>query len=356
MKSILHIVGNRPQFIKLAVLHRQLKNDSSFSQKIIHTGQHFSHNMSDIFFDELKIPSPDINFNLQHPSPNLFIANAADLLQQYLEENSNSVVFVYGDTNTTAAAAIAAVRCKIPLLHFEAGVRTNDISMPEELNRIITDRLANVNYCCTYNNFKTMQEEGYGGIVPSQLFLTGDLMLDAFLKIEQAAKNVIDEKDYIICTIHREANLSNKTNLSSIIDALNKLHSLMQVVMPIHPHTQKKMNEFGLVPKFKTIPALGYGEMKTCLANANFVITDSGGTSREAYFSKKKSLIIMDNPFWPEIIDANCSISCSADTQSVLQCFQQLTNLHSDFSSNIFGDGNAAEKIHQHISAYMNSL
>ncbi|MCY7292156.1 MAG: UDP-N-acetylglucosamine 2-epimerase, partial [Ferruginibacter sp.] len=149
MKTILHIVGNRPQFIKLAVLYNELAKHGGIKQKIIHTGQHFSYNMSVVFFDELNIPHPTINFNIQKASPYLFIGETANALYNYFLLQKNAIVFVYGDTNTTLAAAMAAKKCSLPLIHFEAGVRTYDNSMPEETNRILTDRLADVNYCCT---------------------------------------------------------------------------------------------------------------------------------------------------------------------------------------------------------------
>ena len=349
-------MGSRPQFIKLAVLYNELAGDKSFSQKIVHTGQHFSYNMSEIFFDQLNIPKPDINFNLHQSSPNLFIGEATDALQNYFLKNINSEVFLYGDTNTTVAGAIAARRCKLPLIHFEAGVRTADSSMPEEINRLITDRLATVNYCCTMKNFETMKAEGYEGIISSQLILTGDLMLDAFLKIKGSEKNIIEEKEYIACTIHREANLSNKNKFTAIVNALNKINNYLRVVMPVHPHTKKKMQEYNIEPSFKMLDPLGYPEMKTFLTNSSFVITDSGGSSREAYFLQKKSLIIMDKPFWPEIIETNCAMNTAANEELIIEGFQQLPSLKADFTTQIFGNGNAAKNIHQHLSANIDNL
>lgn len=357
MKTILHIVGNRPQFIKLAILHNELSKDTSFLQKIIHTGQHFSYDMSEIFFSQLHIPEPAINFNLQQYSSNLFIGQAAETLQNYFSTNiDNSIVLVYGDTNTTLAAAIAAKKSRLPLVHIEAGVRTMDTNMPEEINRLITDRLSDINYCCTTKNFETMEAEGYGRIIPSQLQLTGDLMLDAFLTICPSTQKIVEEKEYIACTIHREANLSNKHRLKAIIDALNKINRDMQVIMTVHPHTKKRMQEYGIEPSFSMLAPLGYLEMKNFLSHANYIITDSGGISREAYFLEKKSLIVMDNPFWPEIVEANCAIPVPANIQAITSSFEQLPFLQPGFKTQIFGNGNAAKNIHQHLSANINSL
>ena len=287
-------------------MYNELATDKCIQQKIIHTGQHYSQNMSAIFFDELNIPMPDVNFNIQHASPHIFIGQATETLYNYFLTQKNAVVFTYGDTNTTLAAAMAAKRCSLPLIHFEAGVRTYDNSMPEETNRIITDRLADVNYCCTATNFNTMKKEGYGESILSELILTGDLMLDAFLKIPSLKERKFVDKKYIVCTIHREANLLNKEKLSNIVTALNAIHNDIEVVMPLHPHTKKRIEEYGLNPLFTILPAQGYPAMKSLLNHAECIITDSGGTSREAYFLQKKSLIIMDRPFWPEIINAIC--------------------------------------------------
>ncbi len=353
MKTILHIVGNRPQFIKLAVLHNELAKDSNIIQKIIHTGQHYSANMSDLFFSELQIPLPDMNFNIHNSSPHLFIGQAAASLHNYFLTEKNAVVFTYGDTNTTLAAAMAAKRCSLRLLHFEAGVRTYDNSMPEETNRIITDRLANVNYCCTEKNLETMKLEGYGKSISNDLIKTGDLMLDAFLKIPPSDEKITFTRKYIVCTIHREANLISKEKLSNIVTALNSLHDEIEVVLPLHPHTQKRMKEYGLKTHFTTLPPLGYPAMKNLLSNAEYIITDSGGTSREAYFLQKKSLVIMDAPFWPEIIAANCALQSAAITSDILSNFNKLADLQGDFSSHIFGEGKAAEKIRKHLTVYL---
>lgn len=344
MKTIIHIVGNRPQFIKLAVLYNELSTDHSFTQKIIHTGQHFSYEMSDLFFEELNIPKATINLNINNVSANVFIAKVADELQQYFNENKNCIAFVYGDTNTTLAAAIAAKRNNITLVHFEAGVRTGDMSMPEEINRLLTDRLADINLCCTQKNFSTMKSEGYGASIPSAIYHTGDLMLDAFNKLGTGNFNNYTS-EYVACTIHRAANISNSIALHEIVDALNSINEKIPVIVPLHPHTKKMIENFGCKPLFKVLNPLGYLDMKSFLSSADFVITDSGGTCREAYFLHKKSLIIMDKPFWPEIVEENCALSSPADKQLIIERFFALPDLKSNFNTDIFGDGNAAFKI-----------
>ncbi|MEP7372826.1 MAG: UDP-N-acetyl glucosamine 2-epimerase [Chitinophagaceae bacterium] len=346
MKDILHIVGNRPQFIKLAVLYGELKNPGAVSQKIIHTGQHSSMEMSGIFFSQLNIPEPDITLqpvNTGHPDA--FIAEVTIALQECFSLQKDCVAFVYGDTNTTLAAAIAARRTNISLFHFEAGVRTGDNSMPEEINRVLTDRLADTNYCCTAQNYQTMLAEGYGSVISSRAVQTGDLMYDAFLKVPFSEKTSVPEKNYVVCTIHRAANILSKEKLSAIVEALNAIHKEISVVVPLHPHTQKRIAEYALQPAFTILPAIGYPEMKTLLSGASYVITDSGGAAREAFFCGKKSVVVMDKPFWPEIIEASCSMSSMAETSQILKTFNQLPALTSNFQSPIFGSGNAAQLI-----------
>lgn len=352
MKKILHIVGNRPQFVKLAVLYKELSSSGEFMQDIIHTGQHFSYEMNGLFFKELNIPEPVVNFNLQHSSPNQFIGLATDALQEYFSKEKNVIALVYGDTNTTLAAAIAAKRTNTTLVHFEAGVRTGDNSMPEEINRLLTDRLADINYCCTQQNLGHLLAEGYGSAISSTPVLTGDLMLDAFLKIEPG--NIQHElpEEFILSTIHRAANIQQEENLKNIIAGLNALHKKLAVVMPMHPHTQKKINDYGLQADFMTLPPVGYPQMKKLLERCNYVITDSGGTSREAYFMQKRSLIIMDKPFWPEIMEASCALQTDADDKAIVQNFKKLSSLSAKFDTSIFGNGNAAKNIHEHLISF----
>ena len=349
MKTILHIVGNRPQFIKLAVLYNELAS-AGIQQKIVHTGQHSSIEMSDIFFSELSLPAVDLFLSIDtNGDGDSFTGKASIELQQYFKTTGKSIVFVYGDTNTTLAAAIAAKRTGLSLFHFEAGVRTGDLSMPEEINRVLTDRLAGTNYCCTGNNYSTMIAEGYGSAIKSRLVLSGDLMYDAFIKIPTASTSPVDQKEYVVATIHRAANILSKTSLAEIIAGLNKIHKDIPVIMPLHPHTKKRMDEYGLSPGFMTIKPLGYAGMKKLLADSSYVITDSGGAARESFFSKKRSLIVMDNPFWPEIIEAGCSVNVPAAAVDLHTSFLSLPSLTPDFATPIFGNGHAALMIKEDI-------
>ena len=349
------MVGNRPQFVKLAVLHKEIQQAGNFAQQIVHSGQHFSYEMDGIFFKELGIPAPAINFNIQGTSANEFIGKATDKLQEYFLLQPGAIVFVYGDTNTTLAAAIAAKRAGLPLVHFEGGVRTGDNSMPEEINRLLTDRLADINFCCTQKNMDTLLAEGYGTSIPSQPVFSGDLMLDAFLQIQPADRNAELPAEYILCTIHRAANLADKNKLQRIFKALDQLLTHTPVLMPLHPHTKKKIELYGISTNIQMLPAVGYPQMKALLKQCSFLITDSGGTCREAYFSKKTSIIIMDKPFWPELLEAGAALRADADTEDILQNASKLGTLAPAFDAALFGNGQAARNIQQTLLSVFGS-
>lgn len=347
---IIHVVGNRPQFVKLAVLHKEISKQQLSAQFIIHTGQHFSALMSDIFFDELDIPAPDVQLKIRSASRDGYISETAKAIAEVLSQKPpDAKVVVYGDTNSTLAAALAAAAKGNFLLHFESGVRTADKQMPEELNRLHTDRLSDVHFCCTELNRQNLMDEGYG---TAGVRLSGDLMLDAFCKIAPSKKNVTDSRDYVACTIHRSANITDRSNLCEIVSAINEIHRDREVIIPVHPHTEKQLLAFGLELKCSVLKPLGYREMKRFIAGADTVITDSGGTSREAFFSSKRSLILMKYPFWPEILTAGGAKNASPVKKDILEKFRELDTLQPDFNSAIFGDGNAAVK----ICAYLHSL
>lgn len=351
--TIIHVVGNRPQFIKLAVLFDAIRKRTTLRQFIIHTGQHYSSEMSDIFFDELSIPVPDAQLEVNAPYPDEFIGEASSKIYSLLSERPlQDIVLVYGDTNSTLAAALAARRNGNRLFHFESGVRTMDKSMPEEINRMLTDRLSCVHYCCTELNRTNLLNEGYGDFIPSDVICTGDLMLDAFSHISASKKKVVHSENYIACTIHRARNITNKRCLEVIANALNKIHEEMEVVIPLHPHTAKRLKEFNLQLNCTVMKPLGYQEMKRFICDATYMITDSGGACREAFFAKKRSLIIMESPFWPEIVAAGAALNCQPVEADILHNFLQLKSLNSTFDINIFGDGNAAERIADHLNNF----
>lgn len=353
-RKVIHIVGKRPEFIKLAMLYNYIRNNTSLRQMVIHTGQHNSANMSDIFFEELRLPEPDVMLGVRAHNAHEFIGKLAGEITTLLnQEERDAVVLTYGDTNSTLAGALSARRARMLLLHFESGVRTGDFTMPEEVNRVLTDRLSDVHYCCTGDNLDNLKKEGYGSVIPSELLWTGDLMLDAFIKTEAGRNRAPSSGSYIAATIHRAGNILDREKLSAIISALNTLHRSMQVVIPLHPHTGKRLREFGIELKCAVLEPLGYHEMKRFLCDAEYVVTDSGGVAREAYFARKRSMVVMGHPFWPEIIRANAAVSCNPEAAEILAGFDRVKQLPEITGHSIFGDGKAAQKISEHLVNYL---
>jgi UDP-GlcNAc3NAcA epimerase len=352
---IVHIVGNRPQFIKLGILHKAIAAAGIARQTIVHTGQHASYEMSDVFFEQFALPQADFQLALHPASADLFTGEAATAIQPIIAPFTDCIVLVYGDTNTTLAGALAASRTGKPLFHFEAGVRTGEMSMPEEINRLLTDRLSQVNYCCTELNYKRLQQEGYGTAIDCTVLQTGDLMYDAFLQTGIAATPPVASTNYIACTIHRAGNITDPVRLHNIISALNIIHRQQEVIVPLHPHTAKRIAAFGLEPAFTRIAPLGYLEMKRFVQDAALVITDSGGMARESYFSQKKSLVVAENPFWPEIVDAGAALHCKVQENDIIQALAQLQAMDASFERPLFGKGDASSNICGHLATVKTS-
>ena len=285
-----------------------------------------------------------------------YIIEAFDNL--FGEERPDGVV-VYGDTTTTLAAALVAKKLRIPLFHVEAGVRNFDEEMPEEINRCLTDRLASVNYCVTPKNLENLVREGYGESIPSEAVVTGDLMLDIFKKnmselgVEnfQWGKHHISRPDnYELCTIHRASNVDCENTLSNIVAAINDMHRERCVVVPLHPRTAARLREFRLNLECLVMPPLGYTEMLRLLRDCTGVITDSGGLVRQAYLAGKPSLLLLEQPLRPEINEVDCSVNAAPNYEAMLLGLARRESLSLNFSSAVFGDGNAASLIASDIA------
>ena len=383
--KLVHIVGNRPQFIKLALLHQSLERLTGSGGLIIHTGQHYSKDMSDIFFEQLRIPFPTHQLGIRDLPHNSMIGNMMIGLDPLLAAEKPDGVIVYGDTNTTLAGALAAKKRDIPLAHIEAGIRTGREDMPEESNRYVSDRLAALNFACTRLGVDNLLQEGfreapapdplppYTGIPnpglpnhtglpnrsPGQVYLTGDLMLDAARLCKDQAthqssvlrEHSLEGRPFILATIHRAENTGDPATLRAILQALDRLHTEIPVLFPLHPRTRQIMDGLDLPVRVIMTPPVGYLDMLALVQSCQYVITDSGGLSREAYFFEKPSLVIMNNPFWPEIFEAGPSLQTKADMKEILQRFGELANSGRSFRAGIFGDGQAASRISSILSA-----
>lgn len=349
LMKIMHIIGNRPQFIKLAIQHKAFKSYSHVDQLILHTGQHFDYNMSDIFFDEFDIPKPNFTLNINNLDHVTMIGQMILEIGGILASEKPNWIIVYGDTNTTLAGALAAKKMQIKIAHIESGVRTFNETMPEESNRYLTDRMSDLNLCCTYLNLKNLQKESYvNGNIQSKCINTGDLMFDAFTLHKKklngtAHTNTADS--YVLATIHRAENINNLSNLAAILDSLNKINQIIKVVLPVHPKTKRLIADHCIPVSFSIIDVVGYNEMQSLLHNSGFVITDSGGFSREAFFAQKPTVIIMDKPFWPEIFEHGNCLRANAVADDIITKFNKVRTTNKSFNTSVFGDGNAAGRI-----------
>ncbi len=360
--KLLYIVGNRPQFIKLAVLHAEAKKRPYITEFVIHTGQHYSDEMSAVFFSELGIGLPVTNLDIHSYSHATMIGKMMKELEPAIQSASPDCVMVFGDTNTTLAGALTAKKMGIPVAHVEAGIRTHEEDMPEESNRYLTDRVSAFNYCCTENNLRTLEKEGYDGVhIASTPLFSGDVMLDAFQLYKPLSESKalpadihIINNNYILFTLHRRQNIENIALLKGIVEAMNSIHQEIPVVCPLHPNTAGVMKLHGIVPAFHVIAPLGYLHMQAMLSKCSYVVTDSGGLQREAFFARKPSVILMEKPFWPEVIEHGCSVSCSGQQEAILAAFRQLRTMKKDFNTGVFGNGKAAATILDHLDAQLN--
>tara|TARA_B100001063_G_C16733510_1_gene540665 strand:+ start:450 stop:1529 length:1080 start_codon:yes stop_codon:yes gene_type:complete len=347
-KKILTIVGARPQFVKAAVISAAIKRENNFEEIIIHTGQHYDDNMSKVFFQNLKIKKPKYYLEVKNLSHNLMISKMISKLDEIYNLEKPSGVIVYGDTNSTLSAAISAKKRKIPVFHIEAGVRNYDEHMPEESNRYLVDRISDINFCATSLNMKNLISEGYNKkFINSKIYRSGDVMFDLFKIFSKLEKKKIDtkKKKNIICTIHRESNIENLNNLKNIISALNTINKTKPILFFAHPRTKKRINEKKIICDFKICDPIGYKNMIEYLLLCELVITDSGGLVREAFYAKKKSLFILENVVWPEIVKQKYSLNVPPNKFKILYGLKNLIRTKSEYKPRIFGNGNAAQFI-----------
>ena len=340
-KKLLHIVGARPQFMKLYPLLNGLKN-SKISSKILHTGQHYDGNMSDVFFKEMGIPKPDFDLKICSSSLNKLLEGIVKILNT----ESFDGILVYGDTNTTLAGALAGREFGLKVIHYESGVRNFDPKMPEEINRIIVDRISDILLCVSQDGFDNLKKESCW--YNSEIYKTGDLMYDSFLefkKINKFSNKFAEKGNYVYCTIHRENNTNNKEKLNSIVKSLNEINKIIRVVFPVHPRRKKMMEKFSLKLEFPIFEPFSYNKNLKVIEDSNFVITDSGGVVREAYWSKKPSILLVENPLWPELIKLNACVSSPSSFDDIMRSFSMIKKIKPEYNSSVLGDGKTSQRI-----------
>ena len=345
MKKICTVIGARPQFIKAAPVSKILRRE--FNEILIHTGQHYDNNMSAIFFEELNIPKPDYNLGIGSGGHGKMTGEMLTKLEEIYLKEKPDYVLVYGDTNSTLAGALAASKLLIPVIHIEAGLRSFNMSMPEEQNRILTDHISSLLFAPTETAMKNIRNEGLN----DKGINVGDVMYDAVLNFANLAnqKSTIVKElglksgEYILTTIHRAENTDNINRLRNIIEALNSTKD--RIVLPIHPRTKKYIQEYGLKfsDNIKCIEPIGYLDMINLESNASKIVTDSGGVQKEAYFMDKPCITMRDETEWVETVNVGWNIIVGTDKQKILNAINEFKV--PKVKPNIFGDGKAAEKI-----------
>ncbi len=344
--KIVTIIGARPQFIKAAVVSRALQQFATTAEeKIIHTGQHFDANMSDIFFEELDIPKPHFHLGVGGGTHGQNTGRMMEKIEAVLMEEKPSAVLVYGDTDSTLAGAVAAVKLHIPVAHVEAGLRSFNKKMPEEINRILTDHAADILFTPTATATAHALAEG---IAKEKVQQVGDVMYDAALYYSSKAKNDILErlsvepKQFILTTLHRAENVDDKIRLQQIINGLATCN--MQVILPMHPRTKKRIQEFGLAlpSNMLIIDPTGYLEMIVLEKNAALIATDSGGVQKEAYFHKTPCVTMRDETEWVELVECGANILTGADEHRIGEAIQRSLSASPDvFKKPLYGVGDA---------------
>ena len=354
--KIVTVVGARPQFIKAAVVSRILRKQKGAQEILLHTGQHFDDNMSKIFFEELEIPSPDYNLGIHSLLNGAMTGRMIEGIEEILLKEKPDWVLVYGDTNSTLAGAVAARKLHLKLAHVEAGMRSFNMQMQEEINRILTDRISNLLFCSTTNAVKNLKDEGFKNF-DCRVVKSGDVMYDAALYYsdkstsESKILESISSPEFVLCTLHRGENTDDPKTLNRIFSALAKIHKEVPVVLPIHPRTRNTLNQWGIKVPFHVIDPVGYLEMLTLVKHCKLVITDSGGLQKEAFFFKKFCITIREETEWTELVDLKANRTVGSDEKKILKAFKVFSKKKMKIKTSPYGKGNASEKIVRELLA-----
>lgn len=333
--KVISIVGARPQFIKAAAMARAMPEEHF----LIHTGQHYDANMSEVFFEEMQIPKPKINLGIGGCHQGAMTGRIMEALEEAFLQEKPDQILVYGDTNSTLAGALAAAKLHIPISHIEAGLRSFNRKMPEEINRIVTDHVSDLLFAPTQTAVDNLKKEG----IDEGVHLVGDVMYDAtlFYKKKMKPPKIHLENEFYLCTIHRQENTDDFDKLKSIFSALKEIPN--QIVIPLHPRTKKLIQNIN-TEQLTVIDPVGYFEMLYLLAHCKGVLTDSGGLQKESYFFNKPVLILREETEWIELVDLKIAQIVGSDKNSILSGFNRMINplpIH----QNIYGDGNSAARI-----------
>lgn len=356
--KILTIVGARPQFIKVAVVSRVLRKEHE--EIIVHTGQHYDYNMSDVFFKELDIPSPDYNLGISGGTHGKMTGEMIIAIEDVVLKEKPDAVLLYGDTNSTMAGALAAVKQHIPVVHVEAGNRLGTLTNPEEVNRIVTDHVSSLKLCCTESALKFLAKEG----IADNAYLVGDPMYDAFKYYSEKVGDSIPEdlirldgektsipEEFYYMTCHRQENTGNDDVLTEILDAMESLDA--KCIYPVHPRNRQRVQRLIDDKNYKNIivcDPVGYLMSVYLVNHSKKIVTDSGGLQREAFFAEKQCVTIFDYIVWPETMIDNRNQLAKPDKNDILD---KLSKPQEIKENHAFGDGHSAQKILERINEYI---
>jgi len=356
MKTIATVVGARPQFIKVAPVSRALAETSGIREVLIHTGQHFDASMSDVFFEELGIAAPDHNLEISGGGHGAMTGAMMQALEPVMEQTKPDMVLVYGDTNSTLAGALVAAKLHIPIAHVEAGLRSFNRAMPEEINRIVADQLSDVLFASTDSAVVNLEREG---VPADKVHRVGDVMFDAALMFSRVAaergdilaKYGVEPKRFILATVHRAENTDDVERLQNIVAALEQVATEMPVILPLHPRTAGRMKSAGLAfEKVKTVPPIGYLEMVALESQAALIATDSGGVQKEAFFYSVPCVTLRDETEWVELVDMGWNRLASPKNGGLARSVLDAIGTRGR-AGTPYGDGNAAKAIASIIAA-----
>lgn len=348
--KILTIIGARPQFIKAAAVSHNIKMHDQIEEIILHTGQHYDRDMSDVFFEEMSIPQPKYNLNIGGLSHGAMTGKMLEMIEEVCLKEKPNTVLVYGDTNSTIAGALAAKKLHIKVAHVEAGLRSYNMMMPEEINRILTDRISDYLFCPTKEAIQNLIKEGITGN-DIHIENTGDVMYDAIKLFSKASKrpNLDLPNDFALCTVHRAENTDDPARLKSIFRALNEISTHCPIVLPIHPRTKKILKSLNIKidSGLSLIAPVSYFEMIYLLNHSCIVLTDSGGLQKEAFFLKKPCVTLRDETEWTELVSSGFNVLAGSNYNMIMEGFDlQMSKSHDfDHAKKFYGQGDASQRI-----------
>ena len=378
--KILTILGARPQFIKAGSISREIAKYKEIEEIIVHTGQHYDANMSDIFFDEMQIPKPNYFLGIGGKSHGAMTGQMIEKIEEVALKEKPDWIMVYGDTNSTLAGAIVASKLHIKLAHIEAGLRSFNMKMPEEVNRILTDRVSNILFCPTDTAMKNLKAEGFEveeegrsektegrNSCFGRVVKVGDVMQDGAMFYKNISTKPstfnLQPSNFILCTIHRAENTDNETRLRNIFEALNEIAKEKQIILPLHPRTKKLLenlqtkNQKLLTKNLTIIDPVGYLEMVWLIDNCDLVMTDSGGLQKEAYFFQKQCITLRDETEWVELVECGANTLVGADKEKIVSSYKLLVSSENSknyklWTKDLYGAGKASENIIKELIIY----